>query len=236
MAVLNARLWKSHGFGKQPNEDQLDTLRARCEEDPDFYIFGGFVRTYNENAPANDRIQVMPADKPYLRRTLDHVHSDNGHTTKATLKSRQMMISWLACAYATWEARSHDHSRVMWQSLKAEHAWDMVYRRTWTQARCAFIEIANPKCLWSMGLIGTRGELTYERGSIIRGVPEGADQARSFVSNLYICDEASFQPEFEDAYGAILPMAKKIWAISSAEGGSFFGDLVEQNETKEEAA
>ena len=56
---------------------------------------------------------------------------------------------------------------------------------------------------------------------------------RSHTATLFICDEAAFQPAFRDAYAAVLPMAKKIIVLSTALGGSFFGDLVEQNEKAE---
>jgi hypothetical protein len=41
-----------------------------------------------------------------------------------------------------------------------------------------------------------------------------------------VSDECAFQPEFEEAYTAAVPMAKKIVALSSASGGTFFGDIV----------
>lgn len=232
---LDAALWKHHGI-KPSNETQIAKLVERLAKDPELYIFGGFARTFDEQAEPEQRVKPFP-DKEYLRRTLRFMHDpDPDHPVRAGCKSRQLMWTWLASGYATWEARFHDFSRVMIQSRKAEDAWKLVYKGDWIHSRCGFIERAMPMELRSNGIIGTQGALSYPNGSEIWGIPQGPHMARSYTATLFICDEAAFQPEFEEAYTAVLPMAKKVVVISTALGGSFYGDLIEQNDTADEDA
>ena len=232
---LDAALWKRHGFSARgPNDTQAAKIREQIAADPEFYIFGGFVRTFDETAAPADRVRPFP-DKPYLRRALQFLHDGYpDDSVAAAVKSRQLTWSWLAGAYGSWECR-HPHSRVIFQSKKAEDAWKFVYDGDWTHARVGFIEYAQPLQVRMTGLIGKRGELLYPGGSEFWGVPQGPHMFRSYTATLVICDEAAFQPEFREAFKAALPMARRIVVISTAQGGSFFGDIVEQNEEEEVA-
>lgn len=239
---LDEKLAVEYGLGANPSFDdtKVQKLWERCRDDPELYLFGGFVRTFDERDYEN-RIKPFP-DKPYHRRVLRFIHFDNNGTAApdgdvvAISKSRQMQLTWLACAYATHQARFFSHSRVMVQSKKAEDAWKLVYKSNWNHGRAAFVERAMPPWFFSLGLRGTRGELTYENGSEIWGVPQGGAMFRSFTATLAICDEACFQPEFEDAYTSALPMARRILLISTALAGTYYAKLVEEDDSEEEAA
>ena len=230
------------GMNRRMGEAKVEKIWEQCREDPEFYIFSGIVRTFDERDRRNPRKPFM--DKPYLRKTLQHLHDKNAGDVCAVSKSRQLMLSWLICAYATWEARFHPQARVLVQSKKAEDSWSLVYRNNWLNARCAFIERAMPLFMRSKGLKPTRGELWYDNGSVIAGIPQGPDQFRSYTASLVVCDEAAFQDAFEDAYKAALSMAKgypddpdsggRIVLITTAAAGSYYSKLVEENE--EEAA
>ncbi|NIP40492.1 MAG: hypothetical protein GTN39_03150, partial [Candidatus Aenigmarchaeota archaeon] len=73
-------------------------------------------------------------------------------------------------------------------------------------------------------------QLVFPNGSKIWGIPEGPDIIRSYTGSILFSDEAAFQPSFEAAYTAALPMIKgggQFIAVSSAEPG-FFEKMVER--------
>ena len=61
--------------------------------------------------------------------------------------------------------------------------------------------------------------LEFANGSRITGIPEGADQIRSYHPWGLLMDEAAFQPKAGEAYDAALPVCQKIVVISSAGPG-----------------
>ena len=216
---------------------KIKRIWNRCAQDPEFFIFGGFVRTFDEHDRVEPR-KPFPRKK-YLYEVLKHIHDTRIGDVCAISKSRQMMATWLMCAYAVWEAQFHPHARVMIQSKKAEDAWNLVYRNSWYHARCGFILRAQPTWLRMRGTKGIRGELSFPNGSTIWGIPQGPDMFRSYTASLVICDECCFQPEFEAAYKAALPMAKggskagsggRIVLVTTAAPNTYYGKLVEEDD------
>ena len=67
--------------------------------------------------------------------------------------------------------------------------------------------------------------LEFANGSRIIGIPEGADQIRSYHPWGLAMDEAAFQPEAGEAYDAAVPVCQKIIVLSSA-GPGWFADFV----------
>src|ERR1700737_2599195 len=61
-------------------------------------------------------------------------------------------------------------------------------------------------------------KLEFANGSRIIGIPEGADQIRSYHPRRLLMDEAAFQPEAGEAYDAAVPVCQKI-VVSSAGPG-----------------
>jgi len=232
------KLRRELGMNSRTSETKVAKIWERCSQDPEYYIFGGFVRTFDEKDRSSPRKPMLR--EKYLLTVLDHIHSNTQGDVAAISKSRQMLLSWLLAAYCSWEAKFHEQSRVMWQTKKAEDAQMVVYRNSWYHARIAFIERAMPRFMRSIGLKGTVGDLWYPNGSIISGIPEGPDQLRSFAASLVVMDEACFQPAFRDAFKAALPMAKgdpstpgsggRIVIITSAKGGTYYSELVEEED------
>lgn len=238
--ALDAELCRRYGWDEKngPTEDQAQDVWRECAEDPNFYIFGGFVRTIDTHDKKN---RVKPfARYPFLEKILDYIQEGSKEERDeadvvAFPKSRQQGLTWLAAAYCSWEAKFHPHGLIMLQSKKADDAWKLVYKQDWLQGRIGFIERCLPKFLWSKGLVGTQGVLTYPNGSQIWGIPEGPHHFRGYTANLVVCDEACFHDRFKESYTAALTMAHKIILISTAEYGTYFGTLVEQD-VQEEAA
>ena len=65
----------------------------------------------------------------------------------------------------------------------------------------------------------TTVELT--NGSVIHGVPKGANQIRHSHPTVYLIDEAAFLSEFGECLDNAQPVAQQIIAISSAAPGPF---------------
>ena len=102
----------------------------------------------------------------------------------------------------------------------------MVFNKRPHNARISFMYEHLPVWLKNtIGAEGTYSKMNFSNGSLIWGIPEGANIIRSHTATLFISDECAFQPEFESAYTSSAPMAKKIVGISSAAPG-YFADLV----------
>jgi len=156
-------------------------------------------------------------------------------------KSRQIMASWLCCAYLLWRAKFHAHQLLVVQSKKEEDAAKFVYEKEPQQARISFMESRLPewlqdglfvsqKTVRSVLTANTRqqrcgyGHLYFPNGSHLWAVPQGGDVIRSNTPSCLFSDECAFQPEFGLAYQAALPALRgggQGIFISSAEVGEF---------------
>ena len=221
---------------------------ARLSRDAHAFIFGddgGHYTVTKDEHRVVDAEQPFP-DLPYLRVMLDCLLVSGGFLAPPEAlyaldwglalpdlqqmgyqgllfieKSRQIMASWLCCAYILWRAKFHAHQLCLVQSKKEEDAAKFVYIKEPQQARISFIESRLPEWL-SDGMfyrsehtIG-RGvsrrsnrceycHLWFQNGSHIWAVPQGGDVVRSNTPSVLFSDEAGFQPDFGLAYQACLP-------------------------------
>ena len=177
----------------------------RCRKDGWFFTTT-FVKTRDE-ADA-DSVKMFP-DKTYLRESWRLIH-DRQRVVVA--KSRQLMWSWLLCAYCVWFARFHEHKAIFWQAQKEEDAFAMVClpgREEAYAARMQFIVRRLPDWLrgrWKE----SEGELScLDTQSLVKGLPGGANQIRGKVPSLYVADEFAFQEEQDGVYTAVAPLLQK---------------------------
>lgn len=225
----------------------------RCRRDAHVFIFE-YVRTKDEHDTANP-IKPFP-DTAYLRGLLDALLV-SGHLLKPSdglrahecghsglwlqalassgillvEKSRQVMATWLCCAYLLWRAKFREHQLILVQSKREDDAANLVFNREPFVARISFMELMLPPYLKSLSFPrnGAFAQLTFPNGSRIWGIPEGSDIIRSNTASVIFSDEAAFQPEFGGAFTAALPAVKgggQFIGISSAEPGTF-AELVE---------
>lgn len=255
--------------GLAPSQQTAWVLYAR---DPHAFVFGHDgehpVRTKDEH-DAHDPEQPFP-DLPYLRCLLDcllvsghfcdaadaayalewgiplpHLRQQALTGTLFIEKSRQILASWLCCAYLLWRAKFHAHQLIIVQSKKEEDAAKFVFVKEAQQARISYIESRLPDWLQDQLFItkGMRsggrllsalhradyGNLYFQNGSRIWAVPQGGDVIRSNTPSCLFSDEAAFQPDFGLAYQAALPALRgggQGVFVSSAEM-SDFATLVE---------
>lgn len=225
---LDEELYHVLGYKQTPNAKQAAEIAEACAKDPAFYIFGGFVRSFDGND--NDQPIKPFLDNPGLRWALAVMHDDDLGKTRCFQKSRQVAMTWLCCAYMTHHCRFISHRLGMIQSKVARDAHAFVYKTNWNGGRCGFIERAMPPILRARGLMGLKGNLIYPQGSQIFGIPQGEEHARSYNASLAMSDEACFQPEFGESYDALVFQARRLIIWSSALGRTAYARLIEEGD------
>lgn len=149
-------------------------------------------------------------------------------------KSRQMLVTWIVCAYLLWRAKYNAHQLIMVQSKREEDAANLVFSKEPSVARISYMESNLPKHLRtaSFPFAGSYCKLYFPNGSQIWGIPEGGDIIRSNTPSVLFSDESAFQPQFGSAYTAALPAIKgggQGIFVSTAEPGEY-EELVEAKE------
>lgn len=144
-------------------------------------------------------------------------------------KTRQMMASWIFCGLALWYTMFAEGRRTFLMSKKEKDANALV-------ERCKFIYDRLPEQIKNDYPRDPEKYLEMrwsKRNCIIQGVPEGADQVRSYTSSLIIMDEAAFQEKAEKAFEAAQPSVQgggKLVMLSTANGREFFWRVIVDSE------
>lgn len=215
---------------KERTEDEkrrlLEKLRAReiarCRASFSYFLFK-YVLTKDEHDPKNP-IKPFP-DKAYLRFLADEL--EHGPSVQYVAKSRQLMVSWILCAYAVWKMLFFAHSAVFFQSKKEGDAADMIFNTTPQFARMSFIMVNLPEwlqvCVVHAGKdkdgndieqivrfptdqrTFTYGSVMLPNGSHCKALAQGAAQVEGKVPSLFLSDEASLQDEWSAAWAAVMP-------------------------------
>jgi hypothetical protein len=160
-------------------------------------------------------------DKPYFRSLVELFEAESVVFIE---KSRDLMLSWLCVGHFTHAAMTNQRREVLFQSQKEDKAAELVdYAKTLYEQQDAGLKQYFPlaKPLKDQAAL----KLEFANGSRIVGIPEGADQIRSFHPWGLLMDEAASQPEAGEAYDAAVPVCQKIIVVSSA-GPGWFADFV----------
>lgn len=232
--------------------DQLDA--ERCRRDAHYFIFHSGLVTKDEHDQQSP-MKPFP-DTLYLRSLLDcllvtgktldptsarYAH-EAGHSALwltalatsglfMTEKSRQVMVTWLCCAWILWTAKYQAHRLILVQSKREDDAAALVFTKDPFFARISFMEHHLPAHLKTLSFpkAGSYGHLYFPNGTHIWAIPEGGEIIRSQTPSIIFSDECGFQPEFGAAVTAALPCIKGggcFVGVSSAEPGTFM-ELVE---------
>lgn len=208
----------------------LDALRLealkRCQAKGLFFL--QFVRTRDEADP-DQAVKPFPTHYEYIRALWTEFDS---HQKSIIAKSRQMMVSWIVCAYAVWWARHKPHQHVLVQTQKYEDAIKLVSmagggKDATFLGRCQFIERNLPAWLKVTTREG-EGKISYENGSLIEAVAGGADQIRGKVASLVILDEFAYIEEARGVWTTLAPLVQKgmkliiVSTPNGAEGSAFY--------------
>lgn len=173
-----------------------------------------------ENPDAKHPYRPFP-DKPYFQAVLNEIQREQVLFIE---ESRDMMISWLCVGFFTHAAMTNAEREVLFQSQKEDKAAELIdYAKTLYEQQDEALKRHFPlaKPLKDQSAL----KLEFANGSRLVGIPEGADQIRSFHPWGLLMDEAAFQPEAGEAYDAAVPVCQKIIVVSSA-GPGWFADFV----------
>lgn len=220
---------------KSPELQQIEWLA--CKNDPYLWLTH-WARTLDVHAEEDACNEPFP-DKEYIKFIVDKWIK---HKVLIIPKTRQMMLSWLILALYLWDTQFHKARLTAFQSKMADDA-DYLVRRVKTiwDNEPEFLKrfyswdkyvklIANPQNKWLH--VYNKFEIPIIDSGII-WVPQGWDIIRSKTLSWMFSDEAAFQPEMEDAYGAIAPAISwgraRMTVVSTAEDNTFFQDMVEDN-------
>lgn len=145
-------------------------------------------------------------------------------------KSRQMTATWLFLALCLHELQFTSSRLTFVMSKKEDDAVALI-------DRMRFIYTHQPLFLQNLCPLDKRlkdqpmNTLSFENGSVCKGLPQGPDQVRSYTVSRLFCDEAAFQDRFEEVFNAAQPSligGGKLVAVSSVNPG-FFQKLCEHD-------
>ena len=161
-------------------------------------------------------VKPFPSHKLYLKEIVTELW-----TYRIVLidKIRQKYISTLCMLAIDWFCSFYDEREVFVSRIKEESAVKLIndkIRVTHTR-KPSWLQQACPITLQPANII------TYKMtNSTVTGVAQnfGSGDARGPTASLVVVDEAAFQDLYDDIYGAILPMAARFWAVSTANIGN----------------
>lgn len=138
-------------------------------------------------------------------------------------KSRDMVATWQCIAYYTWDTYFHPSRQNFFQSEKSGKAKALVRRAEFILKQMPrFLQIH--KFTYSVGESNS-GQLNIAGvNSEIIGLPQGADQIRSYHPSGVLVDEAAFQVGAGECFAAIKPAIQnggRMTMVSSANPGFF---------------
>lgn len=190
--------------------------KERCRRDPAYWL-EKYVKTADEHAESTENPIKPFLKKPYVEPIIREWQSNS---ILHIVKSRQMAMSWLACAMLLWEAQFYDYrtdviiNKALDDSIKGVDRTKLIYNHQpmWLKNLCPL-----DRKMRDM----PRESITFKNGSKILALPQGADKVRGMVPYTAMLDEAAFQDECEATYAACVPCCKRIVTISSAGPGFF---------------
>ena len=211
---------------------------ARCKDDFSYFLFK-YVKTTDPHTPLTP-VKLFPKKDylVYLANELQH-----GPDMRFVAKSRQLMVSWILCAYTVWKMLFHPHSHCYFQSKKEKDAAEMIYDTVPQKARMSFIMVNLPDWLQICLMTKPDGEeitvrfpidqrtftfgcIILPNGSYCQALAQGASQIEGKVPAWLVSDEASLQEEWRESYAAAKPCLAgggRCWVVGTMRLPSDYG-------------
>ena len=205
----------------QSDKERLRELHAReiarCKASFPYFLFK-YVRTQDPHTPL-DPVKPFPRKKYLEFLAYDLQYGDD---MEYWAKSRQLMVSWILCAFTVWKMQFFAVSHCYFQSKKESDAAEMVYDTVPAKARMSFIMVNLPDWL-QVGVVRkadgseeavrystdnrtfTYGNIILPNGSHCTALAQGAAQIEGKVPAWYVSDEASLQDEWALSQSAVVP-------------------------------
>lgn len=188
----------AHGVLVSLQED----LKLRCAQDGLYFL--RFAKTRDEADPQCP-VKPFPLGLEYVPLIWSALVS---HNRTIIAKSRQMLASWILCAFCVWWARFRPNQAIFWQSQKDDDSNAMIALPGAAFGRCQFIEANLPPFL-QQPIKTSEGKIIYPNGSFIQALAGGADQVRGRVFSILVEDEFAHQMEQGGVYTAVAPLIQK---------------------------
>lgn len=135
------------------------------------------------------------------------------------IKSRDLMITWACVGFLTQMAMT-EFSKVALQSQNKDKSEELIhYAKVLYDNQEPWLKQRFP--LKSGYTINDfpKDRLEFGSGSVLFGIPEGADQIRSFHPTALLMDESDIQPEGKDAYDTAWHACEYIVLLSTPKNG-----------------
>lgn len=197
----------------------LELELKRAEKDP-YYFLTNFCYTQDEHwqhKGLSSPYNLIPK-KQYVQDLCDIFQTEDLISVE---KTRQMMASWVFCGLALWDTMFKSGRRTFLMSKKEKDANALV-------DRCKLIYEKLPQKFKDKYPRDSEKYLEMKwkgQSSILQGVPQGADQVRSFTCSLIIADESAFQDQMDKVFEAAQPSIQgggKFVSISTTNGRNWF--------------
>ena len=175
-------------------EEKIKLIRKIYADDIDKF-FQNCVVTLDEHDKSGNPYKKIPYHWAYIP---ELVHTFLQNPWVLVWKSRQILATWTAMAYALWICMFHEGKKVAIQSKKSDDADALIQRI---------------KVIWDkLPAWKPKAEFSYcrvkfpELGSDIYGIPQGPEQARSYTFSCFISDEYGFQEKTQETFSAVKPI------------------------------
>ena len=214
------------------HDNEFDRYRDGCERNGilipgPLYWMQHLTKTYDEHWQAKGLASPYNhfPDLPYLPWLFNLFL----HCRRLLVpKSREMLVSWSVVGYAVWKCQLYPRTRVVIQCQKQEKSNELVkgseppgYARTLYDNQQDWLKLRFRLAARMADMPANK--IAWANGSVIHGIPSGADQIRLYHPTILIADEAAHMDDFAGSWDAADPVCSQIIAVSSA-APSWFGD------------
>jgi hypothetical protein len=173
-------------------------------------------------------IKPYPAHWAYLR---DLTASRWAYRLWFCDKARQMFVTTDCCLDIDWFSSFNDERETFISRVKEGSAIKMLQDkiRDVHKRKPKWLQAAIPMAMQPQEMIRYTST-----NSTVTGVSQNfaTSDARGPTASLILVDEAGFQDYFKQIYDAIMPMAGRLWAVTTANfgnpGGDFFRELIRE--------
>src|SRR5882762_3966743 len=203
---------------KAPDVARIQAELLRCAQRPDYFVMI-YCFTKDEHDPVRP-VKRFPRYR-YIPYIIRQCHRYN---RLIITKSRQVMITWSILAYLLYKGSFQKHRLIFVQSKKEEDAAALIDRVKHMYEHLPWwVHAASP--LKRPLIKQPFNKLSWDNGSLMWGVPQGADVLRQYTASVIFQDEMAFQDKAEEAYNASKPTVDgggQYIGVSSANGKNFF--------------
>lgn len=162
-------------------------------------------------------VKPFPEDKEYLKWMTSELWGDN--RIVFIDKARQMYVSTLCCLIIDWYCTFLEDREVVVSRVKEESAIKLI------NDKIRKVNSRKPQWLQDRVQMTPSPErvITYGcSGSTVTAVAQNfaVSDSRGITASLIVVDEAAYQDYFPQIYRAVLPMANRLWAVTTANIGN----------------